>query len=163
MQIRPYKSEDRESCLELFKSNIPKFFLQSEMADFEEFLAKYTKDVYWVLEDSGKILASGGIGVRNGEGRLHYGIVANDWHRKGLGSRLVRFRSAKLIENPDVVAISLDTSQHNPEFFNRFGFVETSAKENAYGPGLHRHDMRWVLPADIHERAILLKNLLEVQ
>ena len=159
VKIRPYNSEDRPGCLELFKSNIPKFFLPSELSDFNEFLAKYTQDVYWVLEDSGKILACGGIGVRNGEGRLHYGIVANDRHRKGLGSRLIKFRLGKLIENSDVVAISLDTSQHNPKFFNRFGFVETSRKENAYGPGLHRYDMRWVLPVDAHERALLLKNL----
>jgi N-acetylglutamate synthase-like GNAT family acetyltransferase len=145
MNIRAYETKDREACLGLFKSNIPKFFLPEEVAGFEEYLEKHTRENYWVLESSNTILACGGIGIRGNEGRLHYGMVANDWHKKGIGSLLLNFRIGKLIDNPEIKVISLDTSQHNPRFFARFGFVQTSVKENGYGNGLHRHDMRWEL------------------
>jgi len=160
MKIREYKISDSKVCVEIFKSNIPKFFLPEELSGFEEYLTKYTDKNYWVLEHADKVLACGGIGVRGGEGRLHYGMVANEWHKKGLGSKLIKFRLAKLIENPEVSAISLDTSQHNPNFFSRFGFIETSAKENAYGQGLHRHDMRWELPLDHEARETIRHKLL---
>ena len=160
MKIREYTRTDRDTCIDMFKSNIPKFFLHKEIKDYEDFLDSMVLGAYWVLENQGKIIACGGIGTRESEGRLHFGLVENSWHRKGVGSRLLKFRLAKLIQNPNVKAISLDTSQHNPEFFNRFGFQETSAQENYYGPGLHRHDMRLVLPLDQVERQKLVDELL---
>ncbi len=159
MKIRKFESSDRQACIELFKSNIPKFFLAEEMAGFEEFLSKFTQENYWVLENEDEILACGGIGIRPPEGRLHFGMVANNWHKKGLGTKLLKFRLIKLIEIPQVTAISVDTSQHNPDFFRRFGFNEISFKENAYGPGLHRCDMRIELPSSMAERQNLIKKL----
>jgi N-acetylglutamate synthase-like GNAT family acetyltransferase len=158
-RIRPYRVEDRNACLELFKSNIPKFFLPEEVQGFEEYLDKHVTTNYWVLEIDGEVIACGGIGVKPPEGRLHYGMVANKWHKKGIGSELLKFRLAKLVENPEVKVIGLDTSQHNPKFFSRFGFEEVSVKENAYGVGLHRHDMNWNLPVDSGDRE-KLRNML---
>lgn len=160
MKIRDYQIKDRNNCIKIFKSNIPKFFLPEELEGFEEFLDKMAIGAYWVLEDSNEILACGGIGTRNSEGRLHFGMVLNHWHHKGIGSHLMKFRLAELIKKPEVKAISLDTSQHNPDFFRRFGFVETSVKPDAYGPGLHRHDMRWELPNDTLSREGLIEKLL---
>ncbi len=160
MKIREYQPEDQQACINIFNSNVPKFFLPEELNGFEEFLDKMAVGAYWVLEETGEILACGGIGVRNSEGRLHFGMVSNSCHHKGIGSRLMKYRLAKLIERPEVKAISLDTTQHNPGFFNRFGFVETSVKLDAYGPGLHRHDMRWELPDNVDERKVLQAKLL---
>ena len=159
MKIREYKVSDREACLKIFKSNIPKFFLPDEAKGFEEFLDKMAIGAYWVVENALELIACGGIGTRAEEGRLHYGIVANSYHKQGIGSQLIKFRLAQLIEKATVKAISLDTSQHNPEFFKKFGFVETSVKENEYGPDLHRHDMRWVLPIDRGDRQALSRKL----
>jgi len=160
MNIREYQSEDRKACIKIFQSNIPKFFLPEELVGFEEFLDKMAIGAYWVLEDINEILACGGIGTRNSEGRLHFGMVLNSCHHKGIGSHLMKFRLAQLIKKSEVKAISLDTSQHNPDFFRRFGFLETSVKQDAYGPGLHRHDMRWELPEDEVLRASLIEKLL---
>ena len=114
MKIRDYQPEDRKACIQIFKSNIPRFFLPEELAGFEEFLDKMAIGAYWVLEESGTILACGGIGVRSSEGRLHFGMVLNSYHLKGMSSQLINFWLAKLIARPDVKVISLDTSQQNP-------------------------------------------------
>lgn len=161
MKIREYITADRDACIEMLKSNIPKFFLPKEVKDYEDFLDTMALGTYWVLENKGSIIACGGIGARESEGRLHFGLVEKSWHRKGVGSVLLKFRLAKLVQNSNVKAISLDTTQYNPEFFSKFGFQETSIQENYYGPALHRHDMRLVLPLNQEERLELIDKLLE--
>lgn len=159
MTIREYTVHDRQPCIDIFTSNIPDFFIEVEIPEFKSFLDTNALGAYWVLENADDIIACGGIGTRGSEGRLHFGMVKREWHRKGIGSTLLKFRLAKLIGNPSVEAISLDTSQHNPKFFGKFGFRETSIQENYYGPSLHRHDMRWELPKSSDLRKILVEEL----
>jgi [ribosomal protein S18]-alanine N-acetyltransferase len=159
MNIREFTLNDKKACVEIFKSNIPTFFLNEEIKIFEDFLETNAIGAYWVLENSGHVIACGGIGTRDSEGRLHFGIVHHSLHKQGVGSKLLQFRLAKLIENPNVKAISLDTSQHNPKFFNKFGFEVTKITENYYGPNLHRFDMRWELPTSAGERKLLAQKL----
>ena len=141
MEILNYDPKYKQQCIGIFESNIPKFFLPKELPACKEYFASIIASNYWVLEHQNEIIASGGIGIDGHAGRMHYGMVRNDWHKKGIGTRLFEFRLGKLIENPNIATIGLDTCQHNPNFFRRFGFVETSVKENGYGPGLHRIDM----------------------
>ncbi len=36
--IRPYVAEDRSACIQIFKSNCPQYFANSELIDFEVWL-----------------------------------------------------------------------------------------------------------------------------
>ena len=39
-QIKPYTKQDRLGCLVAFKSNVPKYFTNQEVFDFEAFLTR---------------------------------------------------------------------------------------------------------------------------
>jgi ribosomal protein S18 acetylase RimI-like enzyme len=91
-------------------------------------------------------IGAGGFWIgENGTARLCYGIIHALHHKKGFGRAMVEFRLRKLVSNDSVKCIRLDTSQHNPGFFNRFGFSEIEVKPDAYAPGLHAHEMELVL------------------
>jgi ribosomal-protein-alanine N-acetyltransferase len=149
LTFQSYTSNMRQRCIEIFRSNVPKFFLEHEVADYARFLDNIAPNNYWCAFDGEIIVGAGGIWVRSdGIGRLVFGIVRRDLHLKGYGRQLVNFRLKKLAEQPNLEIVQLDTSQHNPGFFKRFGFRELSAVENKYGPGLHSHAMELRLDSE---------------
>jgi N-acetylglutamate synthase-like GNAT family acetyltransferase len=149
-----YTKNEREECIGLFKSNQPKFFAPDELQDFTTYLDKYIEK-FWCMKIDGVLIGAGGIRVRaDNVGRLCWGIIHADLHRKGFGSQLLRFRLQQLALIPDLPTIQLDTSQYNPDFFKRFGFVEISKSENLYGPGLHSHEMELLLTPENRQKLI---------
>lgn len=152
LKIREYQLKDRLDCLRIFNSNIPKYFANEERALFDKYLHA-PPGKYWVMENDQGLIACAGYGVQDGnQGRLHWGMVMHGCHGEGYGTKFLKFRLHKLVEDPTVAYIGLDTSQHTWEFFHRFGFREFNVTPNGYGPGLHKHDMRWDLPIDPIER-----------
>ncbi len=151
--IREYKPSDRTACIEIFKSNIPKFFTSEELAYFETWLngqdeGKVAYDnakaeYYYVAEHDNKITGCGGFYIAREESvaRMAWGMVANSLHKKGIGKELLvhRFKSIEAL-HPDCV-ISLDTSQHTFQFFEKFGFVTTKVQKDFYTQGMDRYDM----------------------
>lgn len=114
----------------------------------------------WETVDAGSdgLLGCGGICITPARGGgLCFGMIRNDLHKKGLGSVLLSYRLIKLLENTSVQSVLLDTSQYNPEFYQKFGFTLVETKENFYGQGLHRNDMRLIFPEAPIERASLLQ------
>jgi len=142
LTFQPYSSVMRQNCVDIFRSNVPNFFSDHEIAEYEQYLDRYAQKNYWGAFDNTLLVGAGGIWVRaDGVGRLVYGIIQRDLHLKGYGRQLLHFRLKKLAELPDLQVIQLDTSQHNPEFFKRFGFTEIAVTENKYGSGLHSQQM----------------------
>ena len=141
--IRPYRTTDRAACLELFGGNRPKFFDASELPLFIDFLDNFS-DEYFVLELEGVVVACGGWyhKAATSEARLCWGMVGYDLHKKGYGSELLTYRLREIAKNKAIQNILMDTSQHAVEFFQRFGFTVSDIKKDAYGPGLHRHDLK---------------------
>lgn len=56
--IIKYTPVFRERCIEIFKSNLPKFFAPEELQLFEDFLDHHTEDNYYVVNDAGHIKPS---------------------------------------------------------------------------------------------------------
>ena len=146
--IRPFTPADRAACLTLFDSNVPRFFLPGERAEFGAWLGRPFDSgeygEYFVLEDEGRVMACGGVWLdperpERGAG-LSWGMVARDAHRRGYGSVLLRFRLERLRELGAREA-HLDTSQHTARFYARFGFREVRRVPDGYGPSLDRVDM----------------------
>ena len=142
MLIRPFVPEDRDACLALFDSNLPRFFAPHERAEFGTWL--HDPGEYFVLEDGGQVVACGGVWLdpRNSErpAGLSWGMVARDAHRRGYGSALLHFRLERL-RALGAAEAHLDTSQHSAPFFARFGFREVRRVPDGYGPGLDRVNM----------------------
>lgn len=155
LTFKPYTAERHDECIELFKSNVPKFFDASETDDYSNYLKQHGGEDYWCAFIQNQLVGAGGIFVRpNGVGRLVWGMIRQDLHRKGYGKQLIVFRLKKLASIPGVETIQLDTTQYNPGFFRRFGFCEVSVKENFYCPGLHSHEMELKLDSDARKMII---------
>jgi ribosomal protein S18 acetylase RimI-like enzyme len=149
--LRPYTAADLEACCALFASNVPDFFLPGEVDDYRAYLAAHGGG-YLVLLEEGHLAAAGGYAVSaEGEATLCFGLVERGRHRRGLGSVLLRER-LRLASDPAVQRVQLNTSQHNPEFFSRFGFAVTAIRRDGYGPGLDRVDMALELTAETRAR-----------
>lgn len=142
IMIRLYQMNDLNACIDIFMSNVPKFFFEHELKDFQDYLKAYALNSYWVLEHKGKIVACGGIAVKANEGSLCFGLVHSASHKMGLGSQLLSYRIDRLREIAEVEYIRLDTVQHNPGFFEKFGFKVIQKIPNHYGPGLDKYEMR---------------------
>lgn len=140
---RPYEPKDREACLALFDSNVPRFFDPSERAGFEGFLDRLDSP-YQVIERDGRIVACGGQAMKP-DGRtavLCWGMVEQGLHRQGLGQALTEARLAAARALPGATSVWLDTGVHTTGFYERFGFVIEGVVRDGYAPGSDRYDMR---------------------
>lgn len=153
MRIRQYEINDRKQCLEIFKSNMPLFFAPSELLDLEFWLNgqderrlayKQTEfECFYVVELDSKVVACGGYYVPIAEQRANmvWGMVHNEEHRKGFGRKLMEFRIQQIQELYPNYLISLDTTQHSFQFFEKIGFATTKITHDFYSTGLDRYDM----------------------
>lgn len=141
---RPYVLSDRPSCFDVFDSNVPQYFTESERNEFATFLDSLPGP-YLVVEDAlGAVVACGGHARADDPGRadLCWGMVRGDLHGRGIGSLLTRARVRAALEDPAVQVIALNTSQHTLDFYRSMGFSLESAETDGYGPGLDRCEMR---------------------
>jgi ribosomal protein S18 acetylase RimI-like enzyme len=141
LQIRPYRMATHlDACMVLFDGNVGRYFAPAERADFDHFLSdpKLTRD-YWVALVKEQVCASGGF-LRHPSGaiELTWGMVARDWHHRGIGSALLRYRLDRISASCPQSEVRIDTSQHTQGFFVRFGFQITAVEPNGFGPGIDR-------------------------
>jgi predicted GNAT family N-acyltransferase len=153
MNIRPYGKDDRLYCIALFRSNVPLYFAEGELNDFEFWLDGKDKQVlsygntkeeyFYVLEDNGKVLACGGFYLHKNEQifNLVWGMVHAKFHLMGYGSALLNYRIKMAFDLFSDFPITIDTTQHTKAFFEKYGFKGTNKIENYYATGLHRIDM----------------------
>ncbi|MEA2749242.1 MAG: hypothetical protein QOI41_3385, partial [Myxococcales bacterium] len=148
MLLRPYEPSDRDACLVVFDSNVPAFFAPHEREGFASFLGDLDRFAvrYFVLVDGARIIACAGVGRRDDEARMCWGIVDGSRHGEGLGRLLLVLR---LVRGAELGArhAGLDTIPSVAPFFEREGFVITGGEDDHYGPGIHRRDLSLVLDA----------------
>ncbi|WP_341904696.1 GNAT family N-acetyltransferase [Fluviicola taffensis] len=150
--IRKYEASDRNACMEMFLTNVPKYFTEEEVNEFDRFLAKLEdpevsdNPFYYVMELDNRMIGCGGFGEKDGIDGIPsitfvWGMVHRDYHKKGFGEELLRFRLAEIkIQFPNWRVI-LDTTQFSYTFFEKYGFKTLKITENGYGEGMHRYDM----------------------
>ena len=144
MRVRSFLPEDLSACLEVFDSNIPTFFQVEEREEFLAFLQNLPGPYLVVLDQAGEIVGCGGYALRE-DGRtadLCWGMVHGDRHREGFGDYLTRSRIDRVLQDPSVLELALNTSQKTTGFYENVGFRIIEVKEDGYGPGFHRCEMR---------------------
>lgn len=151
VKIRDYVESDKGGCLLAFKSNVPLYFAETEVSDFDLFLdgivrqesAKNTH--YFVVSYQGKIIGCGGFGFYNATSdiSLAWGLIHSDFHKKGLGEKLLSHRLEQIAIHYPSELVLLDTTQHSYSFFEKYGFVTKKITPDFYTLGLHRYDMVW--------------------
>ena len=142
--IRDYSPLDLEACLEVFDSNVPRFFKPNERDEFRSFLHELPGPYLVLVTRGGRVAACGGYAINRDDGSadLCWGMVREDLHGTGLGRRLTRRRIELSVRDPRVREVCLHTSQHTAGFYERLGLSTIGVLEDGYAPGLHRCDMR---------------------
>ena len=103
MKIIPYENNHLNACLELFNSNEPTYFDESERAPFEKYL-KGDKYSYWVLMDEGNLLACGGFEIEKpGDARIVWLMVERSKQGKGYGATLMQHFQIQKTNGPTIV------------------------------------------------------------
>jgi len=141
MLLRTYGPADHEQIIGLFLLNTPRYFHPQELQYFRHFLKEnMDTDPYYVLEENGLVVASGGYYIKNNVGGLSWFMVHPDHHRKGLGSQLARHH-LQILKDSNLDKIVVDTSQLVYPFYEKFGFVLLGTTLNHWGPGMHLYSM----------------------
>lgn len=143
VSVRELQVDDIPTCVEIMRSNVPTFFTQHELEDFEAWVGT-AKSPYLVIVRDDVVVGCGGYAIdrETGTASFTWGMIRSDLHRIGLGSLLLRERVARIVRDGHAGAIILDTSQHSRGFFERHGFLAVNETRDGYAPGLHRIDMR---------------------
>jgi [ribosomal protein S18]-alanine N-acetyltransferase len=157
--IRLYKLEDKQACLEVFKSNCPKYFDPSELELFDKWLdhqvsegvgyqsptySNSEKDVYYVVEHlTSGIIGCGGFYIDKDqkEARLAWGMIHVDFHGQGLGKAIYLHRKNVIAQDWPNHKMTLGTSQHTFPFYQKMGMKVIQSIKSGYGPDLDRYDM----------------------
>ena len=98
MQIPSYSTDDRATCLSIFRTNVPTYFVASDEVEFARFLDDLPAQ-FWVVHMDGQIRACGGIATYHPEpdiATLCWGMVALNSQRQGIGKALLDFTKAQL-------------------------------------------------------------------
>ncbi|MFM2394720.1 MAG: hypothetical protein RLZZ546_2702 [Bacteroidota bacterium] len=145
--IREYNKSDKVGCVESFKSNVPKYFTEEEINDFENFLLRIEKEDnkthFYVVEYYSKIIGCGGFGDKDNTGiiSLAWGLIHSNYHKKGFGKMLLLHRLEQIKLHKPASPVVIDTTQYSYEFFEKYGFSTTKITKDYYTTGMHRYDM----------------------
>jgi GNAT superfamily N-acetyltransferase len=146
-KVRDYTPADRPGCLDVFDSNIPEFFSESEREDFCAYLDRLPGRYGVVVDDAGRIVGCGGIAASLTDpygANLTWGMIHRTFHRSGIGRLLTLERLAWAGSLPNVSVVYLNTSHLTEAFYEKLGFRTVNRIPNGYREGLHRCDMQWV-------------------
>ena len=143
--VRNYNSNDREACLKIFDSNVPRgYFLAHERIEYESFLDRLPGP-YLVVEDHNEIVACGGFAPHKSEAgavTLCWGMGTQKRHKDGLGRFLLTERLDRLSRNASALVAVAITSRHSCGFFAKMGFETHHVVQDGICPGIGLHEMR---------------------
>jgi ribosomal protein S18 acetylase RimI-like enzyme len=142
MVIHPYNAENFNACVDIFRSNLERYFAEHELEDFLDFLENEAYGhPYFVLVIDGNVIACGGYEKGKDTVGMTWGMVKRSHHGQGWGRKLTTFRLKDIqIHHPDM-PIMLDTSQHTKGFYEKQGFATHKVIKNGYAPGLDQYIM----------------------
>lgn len=140
--IRAFTLKDKESLLELFDVNTPKYFDASEKEDFIEYLHHLTED-YFVFLEKDTIVGCGGINYLKDkrEARISWDMIHPEFHGKGIGKKLMNHRLNKISNNKDVDLVVVRTSQFAHLFYEKMGFTLQFIKKDFWAKGIDMYFM----------------------
>lgn len=143
MKIINYTKIFREDCLNIFRSNLPKFFAMEELPLFESFLDEFTEEDYFVVKMDGQVIGCGGIfwDTKNNMTGLSWGMVHAGHHGKGIGKAFTQFRIDLLKKIYPALPCKIETSQHTAEFYKKNGFKTVEIIPDGFSKGIDKYTM----------------------
>ena len=141
-KIQLYEKQYFVDCLNLFKSNTPKFFDPSEEELLQKYLNQESINYYLFFDEKNKLVATGGYEHEQpSKIVLTWGMVDKKLHNNGYGRYITEYRLKKINEEFPNTDVILNTSQHTFKFYEKFRFKVIKITKNGYGFGLDKYDM----------------------
>ena len=140
MFFRPYRANDRETCLQLFDGNCPAFFAPNERSDFEQFLDAAV-DRYQVCLVDGHIVGAYGVYPDGPDcWALRWILLSRHVQGQGIGTAMMTRIVAEL-RQVEGARLRISASHKSAPFFAKFGARERTTIPDGWGPGMHRVEM----------------------
>ena len=154
MHLRQYTPDDQAACLAIFASNTPDYFALSEQSEFATFLAEQSSPYFVVVESPSNLVACGGFFriPHAPVAILTWGMVWRPRHQQGIGSFLLWQRLQQIAQDPALLSVRLQTSQHTARFFEKAGFTIEEVIKDGFGAGLDQYSMQLALDSPSRER-----------
>jgi ribosomal protein S18 acetylase RimI-like enzyme len=140
--IRPYKPSDKAGLLSVFHLNTPKYFDNSEVHDFEEYL-EHNAETYFTIEMNNTIVGGTGcyINETDNSGRITWIFFDPNYSGQGLGKQSVEHCLNLLGKDKRVEKFIVTTSQLAYKFFEKFNYHIIRIEKNYWGDGLDLFEM----------------------
>jgi len=151
--IKTYLPEYKTALLEIFKSNMPLYFADEELALFDAFLDRdaSTRGPYSIVFKEDKIVGCGGIALNQPTKYTNephvimtWGMVDNKHHKEGFGKVLLLHRIEQAKEIYRGIKIALGTTQHTYQFFEKYGFKTVAYEKDHWGKDLDLYQMELI-------------------
>lgn len=141
--IRKYHPKDKNDVVEVFKSNVPKYFSEKEVQLLINFLDDLKDDAFVVLKEN-QIVGFAGINrdLDKKEGVLSWGFIHPDFHQKGLGGLVTKHRISVLKEDKRLKTIIVRTSQLVFPFYEKMGFALIKTEKDYWDIGYDLYEMK---------------------
>lgn len=146
MHIIKYTPDLKEHCIEIFKSNMPKFFDPQELQLFEHFLIHDSEEYYYVVFEDQELLACGGIFLedKTDQAGLSWGMVHSKYHGRGIGKYFTEYRLQLLKKMNPEQTYYIETSQHTAGFYEKIGFTTEHVFADGFGKGIDKYLMEMI-------------------
>ena len=147
LTIRVYNPSHRETILQLFRLNTPRYFSISEENDLNDYLENHAGH-FFIVESGGVVVGCGGYNLfpEHADARISWDIFHPDYQGRGLGSALLRYRVDRLKAIPGLKTITVRTSQLVYPFYKKFGFELKEVVKDYWAEGFDLYRMVQVLP-----------------
>lgn len=142
MQIRPYRPDDLEPLLTVFRKNVPDAFAPNEVGEYADFL-RVNSDPYFVADLSGLVVGACGHYSKQDGRDWHICWIFSDPDHKGsgIGTALLTHNLDAIRSQPGIQIITCRTSQVAYRFFKKFGFQLDYTTPDFWAPGLDLYFM----------------------
>jgi ribosomal-protein-alanine N-acetyltransferase len=149
LTIREFVLDDYDTLSELLKLNIPIYFAEDELSDFQNYLKEEVED-YFVAELAGKIVGSGGLNyiVADDIVFISWDLIHPDFHRMGIGKALLNHRIQLARNRYPSARIVVRTSQLVFRFYEKQGFKLLEKHKDYWAVGYDMYKMLFS-PADV--------------
>lgn len=140
--IRNYIYSDKKELLQILSLNIPKYFAEEEIGDFEIYLEKYIED-FFVIEHNKMLIGCGGINYKNDKsmGVISWDIIKPEYQGKSIGKKLLEYRLELIHSQKSINKIIVRTSKQAYKFYEKCGFKLLEIKENYWAEGFDLYYM----------------------
>lgn len=137
--------KDVNPLLDILRLNIPKYFHESELKAYHNYLEHEIED-YFVLSLNEKVIGGGGINYLHAEkeARISWDVIHTQYQGKGLGKKLLTYRLNQITHYFPEYSIIVRTSQFASGFYEKNHFKIQYREKDFWAEGFDLIQMKFI-------------------